>query len=90
MAVLRMSSSASRYRPTPNRKVQLRERILMLAQRYRCYGVGVIYLKLRQAGLLVNYKRVDGCAGQQNCRCRAGSRRRCQQEIGNNCCSRLR
>ena len=32
---------------------------MSLAQRHKRYGVGMIYLKLRQEGLLVNYKRVE-------------------------------
>lgn len=59
LAVLCMSASAYRYRPAPDRNVELRERIQTLAQRYKRYGVGMIYLKLRQAGMLVNYKRVE-------------------------------
>ena len=59
LVVLRMSASAYRYQRAPDRNVELRERILALAQRYKRYGVGMIYLKLRQAGLLVNYKRVE-------------------------------
>jgi hypothetical protein len=37
----------------------VRAKILSLAQRHRRYGVGMIYLKLRQAGHIVNYKRVE-------------------------------
>jgi len=37
----------------------LKEKIIALAQRHRRYGVGMIYLKLRQAGELINHKRVD-------------------------------
>ena len=37
----------------------LKEKIIALAQRHRRYGAGMIYLKLRQAGELVNHKRVD-------------------------------
>ena len=59
LAVVRMSASALRYEPRPDRNVALRERILALAQRYKRYGVGMIHLKLRQAGLPVNYKRVE-------------------------------
>ena len=44
LAMLRMSASAYRYEPTPDRNVALCEWILALAQRY---GVGMIYLKLR-------------------------------------------
>src|SRR5690606_1334662 len=56
LAVVRMSASAYRYQPRLDRNGELRERILALAQRYKRYGVGMIYLKLRQAGMLVNYK----------------------------------
>lgn len=59
LAIVRMSASAFRYTPRPDRNAEVRERILALAQRYRRYGVGMIHLKLRQAGLLVNYKRVE-------------------------------
>lgn len=59
LAVVRMSASALRYAPRPDRNVELRERILTLAHRHKRYGVGMIYLKLRQAGMLVNYKRVE-------------------------------
>ena len=59
LAIVVMSASAFRYAPRPDRNVELRERIVALAQRYRRYGVGMIHLKLRQAGLLVNYKRVE-------------------------------
>jgi len=55
----RMSASAYRYRSQPDRNGELRERILALAQRHKRYGVGMIHLKLRQAGYLVNYKRVE-------------------------------
>lgn len=59
LSVVRMSASALRYEPQPDRNGELRARILALAQRHKRYGVGMIYLKLRQAGLLVNYKRVE-------------------------------
>ena len=55
----RMSASAYRYQPRPDRNVALRERIVGLAHRHKRYGVGMIFLKLRQAGLVVNYKRVE-------------------------------
>ena len=59
LAVVGMSASSLRYEPRPDRNVALRARIVALAQRYRRYGVGMIHLKLRQAGELVNYKRVE-------------------------------
>ncbi len=59
LLVLRMSASALRYEPRPDRNVELLERIVALAQRHKRYGVGMIHLKLRQAGLPVNYKRVE-------------------------------
>lgn len=54
-----MSASALRYAPRPDRNVELRQQIVTLAHRHKRYGVGMIYLKLRQAGVLVNYKRVE-------------------------------
>jgi len=59
LGVVRMSASAFRYTPRPDRNGELQERILALAHRHKRYGVGMIYLKLRQAGLLVNHKRVE-------------------------------
>jgi putative transposase len=59
LAVAGMSASAYRYATRPDRNVELRQRILALAQRHKRYGVGMIHLKLQQAGLLVNYKRVE-------------------------------
>ncbi len=59
LAVVRMSASALRYAPRPDQDVGLRDRILALAHRHRRYGAGMIDLKLRQAGQVVNHKRVD-------------------------------
>ena len=59
LAIVGMSASALRYVPAPDRNAALRARIVALAQRHRRYGVGMIYLKLRQAGEVVNYKRVE-------------------------------
>jgi len=59
LVTVRMSPSAYRYRSRPDRNGELRERIQALAQRHKRYGVGMIYLKLRQAGQFVNYKRVE-------------------------------
>jgi len=59
LKVVRMSASALRYGPRPDRNVKLRARIVALAQRHRRYGAEMIYLKLRQSGELVNHKRVE-------------------------------
>lgn len=59
LRVIGMSPSAYRYQPATDRNTVLRERIIALAQRHRRYGAGMIYLKLRQAGEIVNHKRVD-------------------------------
>ncbi|MFB9115262.1 IS3 family transposase [Xanthomonas arboricola pv. corylina] len=59
LAVMCMSASALRYTPAQDRNVELRKRIVELAHRHKRYGVGMIYLKLRQEGWLVNYKRVE-------------------------------
>lgn len=59
LRVVGMSPSAYRYRPAADRNTGLRERIIALARRYRRYGSGMIYLKLHQAGEVVNHKRVE-------------------------------
>jgi transposase InsO family protein len=59
LQVIGMSASALRYRPRPDRNTALREKMVALAQRHRRYGAEMIYLKLRQAGELVNHKRVE-------------------------------
>jgi len=56
---VQMSASALRYAPAPDRNQWLLDKIIALAHRHRRYGAGMIYLKLRQAGLQVNHKRVD-------------------------------
>lgn len=60
LTVVRMSAAALRYEPRPDRDPELRDRIVALAHRHRRYGAGMIYLKLRQEGRVVNHKRVDG------------------------------
>ena len=59
LAAAGMSASALRYSPRPDRNVALRQKIIDLAHRHRRYGVGMIHLKLGQAGEKVNYKRVE-------------------------------
>lgn len=59
LRIVRMSASALRYRPVPDRNAALRQKIVALAHRHRRYGAGMIYLKLRQAGEVVNHKRVE-------------------------------
>lgn len=59
LRVIGMSPSAYRYRPVADRNAALKEKIIALAHRHRRYGAGMIYLKLRQAGEIVNHKRVD-------------------------------
>lgn len=59
LRVVGMSASTYRYQPAPDRNEALRAQIVEIAHRYKRYGAGMIYLKLRQAGLMVNHKRVD-------------------------------
>lgn len=65
LRIVRMSASSLRYRPVPDRNVVLRQEIVALAQRHRRYGAGMIYLKLRQAGHVVNHKRVERLYAEQ-------------------------
>ena len=59
LTVVHMSATALRYVPRPDPDPGLQDRIVALAHRHRRYGAGMIYLKLRQEGRLVNHKRVD-------------------------------
>jgi HTH-like domain len=68
LRVIGMSASALRYQPRPDRNGALRDRIVALAQRHRRYGASMIYLKLRQAGELVNHKRVERLIRCNSCR----------------------
>jgi len=76
LRIVRMSASALRYRPRPDRNRALRERIVALAQRHRRYGVGMIYLKLRQAGEIINYKRVERLYGLEKLQIRRRRRKK--------------
>ena len=59
MKVMGMSASSLRYRPAPDRNVELRNLMTTLAARHPRYGAGMMYLKVRQQGHMVNHKRVD-------------------------------
>ncbi len=59
LRVIGMSANTLCYEPVKDRNCALNNKIIALAQLHRRYGAGMIYLKLRQAGEIVNYKRVD-------------------------------
>ncbi|WP_354513391.1 IS3 family transposase [Luteibacter sp. PvP019] len=76
LAIAGMSASAYRYEPRPDPNVELREMICALANRHKRYGVGMIYLKLRQAGQMVNYKRVERLYQKANLQVRRRKRKK--------------
>jgi putative transposase len=76
LRVIGMSASALRYQRRPDRNGVLRDRIVALAQRHRRYGASMIYLKLRQAGELVNHKRVERLYTLEKLQVRRRRRRR--------------
>jgi len=76
LRVVGMSASALRYTPRPDGNGELRERIVVLAQRHKRYGAGMIYLKLRQAGWRVNHKRVDRLYAQEKLQVRRRRRKK--------------
>ena len=76
LSIAKMSASALRYKVKPDRNVRLRERIVSLAHRHRRYGTGMIYLKLRQAGEIVNYKRVERLYRLENLQVRRRRRKK--------------
>lgn len=76
LRVVAMSASSLRYRPFPDRNTALRERIKALAHRHRRYGAGMIYLKLRQAGEIVNHKRVERLYAEENLKLKRRKRKK--------------
>ena len=76
LAVARMSASALRYQPRPDRNAHLRGQIVDLAQRHRRYGAPMIYLKLRQAGHCVNHKRVERLYSEEKLQVRRRRRKK--------------
>jgi putative transposase len=76
LAIAGMSASSLRYQPKPDRNESLRRRIVDLAQRHRRYGVGMIHLKLRQAGEIVNDKRVERLYGLEKLHIRRRRRKK--------------
>ncbi len=75
LAAIGMSASALRYCPREDRNVELREHSVALAHRHRRYGVGMISLKLRQEGRLVNDKGVERLYRQQQLQVRRRKRK---------------
>jgi len=76
LQVVAMSANSQRYRARPDRNQAVRERIVALAQRHRRYGVGMIHLKLRQAGEIINYKRVERLYGLEKLHIRRRRRKK--------------
>jgi transposase InsO family protein len=76
LALMRMSASALRYEPRPDRNEAMRQDIVTLAQRHRRYGAGMIYLKLRQSGQIVNHKRVERLYALENLQIRKRRRKK--------------
>jgi transposase InsO family protein len=76
LRVIGMSASSYRYAAVTDKNQALRERIVALAQRHRRYGSGMIYLKLRQSGLVVNHKRVERLYAQEKLQVRRRKRKK--------------
>ena len=76
LRVMGMSASALRYRPAPDRNQELRQQIIKLAHRHRRYGASMIYLKLRQDGMMVNHKRVERLYGEAGLQVRRRKRKK--------------
>ncbi|WP_244131965.1 IS3 family transposase [Burkholderia plantarii] len=76
LRVIGMSTSAYRYQPAPDRNLALRAQIVALTQRHRRYGSGMIYLKLRQSGMIVNHRRVERLYAQEKLQVRRRKRKK--------------
>ena len=66
----------------------LRARIVELAQRHRRYGSPMIYLKLRQAGEMINHKRVERLYGLAKLHIKRRRRKKIPVPIGSPSCVR--
>jgi len=71
LTVIGISARAPRYEPAAGRN----KGIVALAQQHKRYGAGMIYLKLRQAGEVVNHKRVDRLYDEKKLQVRRINRR---------------
>lgn len=76
LSIVGMSASALRYQPRPDRNAEIRSEIVRLAHRYRRYGAGMIYLKLRQQGYRINHKRVDRLYSEEKLQVRRRKRKK--------------
>ena len=59
LSVVCMSASSLPYARVPDRNQELGEQILALAHGHRRYGAAMIYLNLRQQGVMVIHKCVE-------------------------------
>ena len=79
LLVIGMSASTHRYKPAEDRNGALKDKIIALAQRHRRYGAGMIYLKLRQAGEIINHKRVESLYAEAGLQVRKRKRKKIPQ-----------
>jgi putative transposase len=76
LRIARISASALRYQPQPDRNVELRGEVIRLAHRHKRYGAAMIYLKLRQSGWCINHKRVERLYAQSGLQVRRRKRKK--------------
>lgn len=76
LRIARISASALRYQPQPDRNVELRGEVVRLAHRHKRYGAAMIYLKLRQSGWHINHKRVERLYAQSGLQVRRRKRKK--------------
>lgn len=76
LRIARISASALRYKPQPDRNVELRGEVVRLAHRHKRYGAAMIHLKLRQSGWCINHKRVERLYAQSGLQVRRRKRKK--------------
>lgn len=76
LRIARISASALRYQPQPDRNVELRGEVVRLAHRHKRYGAAMIHLKLRQSGWCINHKRVERLYAQSGLQVRRRKRKK--------------
>lgn len=74
--IARISHSVIRYKKRPDRNEALRRRLRELGEKYPRWGSSMMYLVLRNEGMVVNHKRVDRVYAEEKLALRRKRRRK--------------
>ena len=72
----KLSRSVNRYKRRPDRNAELRLELRMLAQKYSRLGAPMLYMMIRNKGLIVNHKRIERLYREEKLALRRRKRRK--------------